>query len=85
MQMTIRMPDEYEAKIREISEKTGLRKSDIARLALKKFLEEFDRQELQERPFKRARDLVGVVSSGIYDLGANHRRHVLNRIQEQKS
>ena len=40
MQLTIRMPDEYGEKIKVLAEKMGLKKSDIARLALKQFVEE---------------------------------------------
>ena len=39
MQFTIRMPDEYGEKIALLAEKMGLKKSDIARIALKKFVE----------------------------------------------
>lgn len=85
MQMTIRLPEEYRNRIQEVSQKTGLRKSDIARLALRKFLEDFDAQGQEDRPAKRAGDLMGVVSSGVPDLGTNHRRHLLSKIREQKS
>ena len=40
MQLTIRMPDEYGEKIAALARKMGLKKSDIARLALKQFIEE---------------------------------------------
>ena len=40
MQFTIRMPDEYGEKIAILAEKMGLKKSDIARIALKKFVED---------------------------------------------
>lgn len=82
--MTIRLPEEYRNRIQEVSEKTGLKKSDVARLALKKFLEDFE-QGQEDRPSKSAGDLMGVVSSGLPDLGTNHRRHLLSKIREQKS
>jgi hypothetical protein len=85
MQMTIRMPEEYKARIEELSSRTGLKKSDIARLAIKKYLEDFfDALDQEDRPFDRCKDLIGVVGSGIPDLGTNHRRHLLSRIQEKK-
>jgi predicted DNA-binding protein len=82
MQMTIRMPDEYQSRIEEISGKTGLRKSDIARMAIKKFLEDFDIQSQGERASDKVQDLIGIVSSGIPDLGTNHRRHLLKLMRE---
>ncbi|MFP4237330.1 MAG: ribbon-helix-helix domain-containing protein [Desulfonatronovibrio sp.] len=84
MQMTIRIPDEYKAKIEDVSGKTGLRKSDIARMAIKKFLEDFDIQARADRPSDKVQDLIGVVSSGISDLGTNHRQYLLNLMREQK-
>ena len=35
MQFTVRMPDEYKRKIDILAEKMGLKRSDIARMALK--------------------------------------------------
>jgi len=84
MQMTIRMPDEYRSRIEEVSEKTGLKKSDIARMAIKKFLEDFDVQARGDRTSAKAQDLIGVVNSGIPDLGTNHRLHLLNLMRDQK-
>ncbi|MFO8033002.1 MAG: hypothetical protein R6U22_10700 [Desulfohalobiaceae bacterium] len=85
MQMTIRLPDEYRDKIQEVAEKTGLKKSDIARLALRRFLDGFQEDSLGSQPAAKARDLIGVVSSNIKDLGTNHRYHILSRIQEHKT
>jgi Arc/MetJ-type ribon-helix-helix transcriptional regulator len=83
--MTIRLPDEYRDKIQEVAEKTGLKKSDIARLALRRFLDDFQEESLENQPAAMARDLIGVVSSNIKDLGTNHRCHILSRIQEHKT
>lgn len=82
MQMTIRIPDEYKSRIEEVSGKTGLRKSDIARMAIKKFLEDFDTQAKEDSPSSKAQDLIGVVNSGIRDLGTNHRQHLLKLMRE---
>ena len=38
MQLTIRMPDEFLPKLEEIAQKTGLKKSDITRMAIKNLL-----------------------------------------------
>lgn len=77
MQMTIRVPDEFMEQVHNISLRTGLKKSDIARLAIKDFLERFDLEEPEDKPIRKAADLIGVVRSGISDLGQNHRRHIL--------
>ncbi len=84
MQMTIRLPDDYKERIDIIAAKTGLKKSDIARLALQRFLETFEKEALEERPARRAHDLMGVVNSGIPDLGTNHRKHLTQKMRGQK-
>ncbi|MFP4195059.1 MAG: hypothetical protein ACLFRO_08970 [Desulfobacterales bacterium] len=83
MQMTIRMPDEYKSRIDEIINKTGLKKSDIARMAIKNFLDGFEAREQGKSPAVEVKDLIGVVDSGIPDLGTNHRRHLLDKIKRQ--
>lgn len=85
MQMTIRVPDEYKARIEEIASKTGLKKSDIARLAIRRFLEDFETGEQREKPEAGARDLIGVVSSGVSDLGTNHRDYLLKMMRSNES
>ena len=79
MQITIRMPDEYLSKIERIAKKTGLKKSDITRMAIKKFIEEFTDNEI--KPYEKARGLLGVAESGIPDLGQNHREYMINKIK----
>ncbi len=83
-QFTIRMPEEYLSKIEQISKSTGLKKSDITRMAIRKFIEEyFDDKE--KKPYIKARRLLGVIESGISDLGQNHRKYLLKRINPHAS
>lgn len=86
MQMTIRIPEEYMTQVRDISLRTGLKKSDIARLAIKDFLDRFNVAQGQEdKPINKASDLIGVVNSGVPDLGRNHRRHILQAMRGHES
>ncbi|WP_045220544.1 ribbon-helix-helix protein, CopG family [Desulfonatronum thioautotrophicum] len=85
MQMTIRVPDEFMEQVNHISLRTGLKKSDIARLAIKDFLERFDFQDQEVKPIQNASDLIGVVRSGISDLGRNHRRYILEGIKGRET
>ena len=80
MQITIRMPDDHYYKIEMIAQKLGLKKSDITRIALKKYLEEFEIKE-EASPYEKAKHLIGVAESGIADLGQNHRKYVIDRIK----
>ena len=81
MQFTIRVPDEYGQKIAVLAEKMGLKKSDIARLALKQFLEQ-NLTEKQSTPYEKVQHLLGSVESGIEDLGQRHRDYLIQRIKK---
>lgn len=79
MQLTIRMPDEYKEKIELLSGHMGVKKSDIARLALRKFIDENLGQD-QRTPYQKAKHLLGRAESGIKDLGQNHRKYLIKQI-----
>ena len=80
MQFTIRMPDEYEDKIAALARRMGLKKSDIARLALKQFLDE-NLQESEAAPFEKVKHLLGSAESGVKDLGQRHRAHLIDKMK----
>jgi len=81
MQLTIRIPDEYKKKIEILSENMGLRRSDIARLALRKFIDENLSHE-QATPYNKVKHLLGKAESGIKDLGRNHRKHLIEKLKK---
>ena len=82
-QLTIRVPDEYLDGIEKIATTTGLKKSDITRLAIKKYIEEYT-AEKKINNYSRAKDLIGVVASGVSDLGKNHRDYLIQKIRGRK-
>ena len=66
-QLTVRLDKELEEGLRKESEATGLKRSDIARLALRQWLAY--RVALPSgRPIDRVRHLIGSLDSGIPDL-----------------
>ena len=79
-QLTIRMPEDYLAGLEKIAHSTGLKKSDITRMAIKKYIDEYPMQNAVT-PYGKAKDLLGVVASGISDLGQNHRSYMINKIK----
>ena len=79
MQLTIRMPDEQMVKIEHIAKKLGLKKSDVTRMAINKFLEEYDAKTI--KPFDKIKHLLGVAESGVSDLGQRHREYLLKKIK----
>lgn len=83
MQLTIRIPADYMHRIEELAREMGLKKSDVARLAIKEFIAGHPGPG-DNYPFARARHLLGVAESGIADLGQNHRQYILNKISHSR-
>ncbi len=81
MQFTIRMPDEYGEKLTSLAKKMGLKRSDIARLALKQFVEE-NLEKNKSTPFQKVHHLLGCAESGINDLGRHHREYLIGKIRK---
>ncbi len=79
MQLTVKIPDDYDEKIVVIAENMGLEKSDLARLALKQFIEE-NIGEDRDTPYQKVRHLIGTAESGIRDLGQSHHHYLMKKI-----
>jgi hypothetical protein len=73
------MPEDYLFKIEQIAKSCGLKKSDITRMAIRKFLEEYSGEEETDL-YQKAKRLIGVVESGVPDLGQNHREYLIKKI-----
>ena len=82
-QITIRMPEAYLAGIERIAAQTGLKKSDITRMAIKKYIDEYTIDNRISH-YEKAKDLIGIVASGISDLGTNHREYLIQKIKGHK-
>ena len=80
-QITIRMPKEHILKIEELAKKMGLKKSDITRMAIKSYINGFE-DNPRNSGFAKARHLIGVVESGVPDLGQNHKKHLVDKIRK---
>ncbi len=80
MQLTVRMPDEYESLLDRLAKEMALKRSDIVRMALKHFFEEHEKSPVQT-PFQKVRHLLGVAESGVTDLGKNHRAYLIKKIR----
>lgn len=81
MQLTVRMPEEYKEKLKKLSKKMGLKRSDIVRLALKRFLEENHDGDTRT-PFQKVSHLLGIAESGTKDLGRLHRHYLIQKIRK---
>jgi predicted DNA-binding protein len=83
MQLTIRVPDEQMVRIEQIAKQMGLKKSDVTRMAINKFIEDFSYETSATKPYHRAKYLLGVAESGITDLGQRHREHLIKKIKKE--
>jgi len=81
MQLTIRTSDEITLKIEQIAKSMGLKKSDVTRMALKKFTDDYLNETKEDRPYQKVKHLIGIVESGKKDLGQAHREYMINKIK----
>jgi predicted DNA-binding protein len=75
-QITIRLPETLRRRLDRMAKNVGRRRSDLARLAVQRYLDELEGASAP-RPYERVRDLLGSVDSGVSDLGSRHRDHLL--------
>jgi len=79
-QLTVRLPDDLERGISALAEKLHLKRADIVRMALEKFVMQTEGAE-ESSPYERVKSLLGSVSSGVPDLGESHREHLLRKFK----
>jgi hypothetical protein len=76
------MPDEYGEKIEALANSMGLKKSDIARLAVRQFIDQNLGVE-ETTPYDRVKHLLGTTESGVRDLGQRHREHLVKKLRKK--
>lgn len=81
-QLTVRLPEDLSKGIRVMAKRLRLKRSDIVRLALERFLKESS-GEREERPYERVKHLLGKYNSGLPDLGQSHRKYIIERIKRR--
>lgn len=80
MQLTIRIPEEQMLRIELIAKQMGLKKTDVTRMAINRFLDDFTTSNTGQ-PYEKVKHLLGSAESGIPDLGRRHREHLLEKIK----
>ncbi len=80
-QLTVRLPDDLEREMANYAKRLHLKRSDIVRMALERFLRESYVRE-ESSPYRKVSSLIGAVSSGVSDLGSAHREHLIKRIKK---
>lgn len=79
-QLTVRLPDDLGNNISMLARKLRLKRSDIVRMALERFVKQAEGKD-EESPYDRVKNLLGSVSSGISDLGESHREHLVRKFK----
>lgn len=79
-QLTVRITEELEEQVEAIARKLHRKRSDVVRLALKRFVQE-EGASRGDKPYDRVKELIGSVESGVPDLGSNHREHLKSRFR----
>lgn len=80
-QLTVRLPDDLSKDITIFAKRLHLKRSDIVRMALKRFIGEVEEKK-EETPYERVKNLIGSFSSGLPDLGESHRKYLIERIKK---
>ncbi len=81
-QLTVRLPGGLHERLARAAKRLGLKRSDVARLAIQRYLDEAE-QAARPRPYDLAKDLIGSVRSGVGDMGSRHREYLLARFRRR--
>lgn len=81
-QLTVRIPKDLRDALDRASRNSGLKTSEIVRLALQRHLGLS--QGRNQRPAERVRKLLGGLASGVPDLGEDHRRYILESLSREQ-
>lgn len=77
-QLTVRIPKDLRDALDRVSRKSGLKNSEIVRLALQRHLNLPASRNI--RSAERVRSLLGGVESGVPDLAEDHRAHIIESL-----
>ena len=82
-QFSVRLPETLLDRLDEAAEEPGLSRTAYVRKAIEMLLDGAWAPD-GERPYEQVRDLAGIVCEGPPDLGAEHRRYLLERIRDRR-
>jgi len=81
-QLTVRLPADVHDRLARAAKRLGLKRSQVARLAIQRYLEEGVLNP-RPRPYDLVKDLIGSVNSGRSDVGSRHREYLLARFRKR--
>ncbi len=79
-QLTVRLPQTLHNRLARIANRLGLKRSDVARMAIQRYLDETEHMP-RIRPYDAVKDLIGSLDSGVSDIGSRHREYLLTRFR----
>ena len=79
-QITVRLPEDLRHALDIASRKMQLKNSEIARRALREYLNAPDNKN--QRNAERVRGLLGSIESGVADLAENSRAYILESLTD---
>lgn len=83
-QLTVRIPEDLDEALVRAALRSGLKRSDVVRAALRRFLHESG-GDVSARPADLVRDLIGQARRGKEEGGTDSRRALLERIRRHAS
>lgn len=81
-QLTIRLSGVLHGRLARAAKRSGLKRSDLARMAIQRYLDEAELSP-RPRPYDLIKDLIGSVDSGRSDVGSRHREYLLARFRNR--
>jgi len=81
-QLTVRLPGALHERLARAAKRLGLKRSDLARMAIQQYLDEAERTT-RPRPYDGVRDLIGSLDSGVTDVGSRHREYLIARFRKR--
>ncbi len=81
-QLSVRLPGALHERLARIAKRLGLKRSDVARLAIQRYCDEAE-SAARPRPYDLAKGLIGSLDSGVGDIGARHRDYLLARFRKR--
>lgn len=81
-QLTVRLPGALHERLARAAKRLGLKRSDVARLAIQRYLDEAEAAP-SPRAYDLVKDLIGSLHSGVGDIGSRHREYLLARFRKR--
>ncbi len=80
--LTVRLPEDLEAKVAQIASMEGRTKSDIVKEALREYVAS---RQHERSSYEAGQDLFGIAASGEHDRSQTYKRRIREKLREKQS